>query len=72
MINSLEWVTDKINIQHFILINSSNYSNNYYFLLKKVHFSPVPETPFQQFLNYVEPCLKHMLLITKFLRHCHF
>ena len=37
MINSLEWVTDNINIQHFILINSSNCLDDYYyFSLKKV------------------------------------
>ena len=59
MINSLEWVTDNINIQHFILINSSKFLNDhFYFSLKKVKFSPVPDTLFQQFMNYVEPCLK--------------
>ena len=73
MINSLEWVTDDISIQHFILIDSSNCSDDHFcFLFKKVQFSSVPGTPIQQFMNYVEPCLKHILLIIKFLRHCHF
>ena len=66
MINSLEWVTDNINIQCFILIYSSNCSDDhFYFSLKKVQFSPVPDTPFQQFMNYVEPCLKKLNEFTK-------
>ena len=66
MIYSLGWVTNSINIQHFILINSSNFLNDhFYFLLKKVQFSPVLDTPFQQFINYT-------FLIIKFLRHCRF
>ena len=35
MINSLEWVTDNINIQHFILINSSSCSDAYFLLFIK-------------------------------------
>ena len=61
MVNNLEWVTDNINIQHFILIHSSNCSDDhFYFSLKIVQFSPVPDTPFQQFMNYVKPCLKKL------------
>ena len=43
MINSSEWVTGNINIQHFILLNSNNCLDNYfYFSLKK---SPVFTSP---------------------------
>ena len=73
MINGFELVTDNINIQHFILINSNNYLDDYfYFLLKKIQFPPVPDTRFPQFMNCVEPCLEHILLIIKSLRYCDF
>ena len=51
MINtcSLEWVTDNINVQHFILINSNSRSNDhFYFSFKNIQFSLAPETHFQQ------------------------